>query len=362
MNKADGVSIYVKGTWTVANVQGNPSMNVYVLPKGTLNWGLYAWKDGQLNIGDGKSQVVKCWGTINLYLNGTTSKITSVQVKANSKLYLFDGDMDELYVAKTEYDQGGTLFVETGSFFYSSIPVTLAGNFDASNGGDITFANTFLCLGDAYIKSGSTYIFGKCSTINGSMTLSGGNTKIYVEEELKVDNLSIDGCKLYLKNAIVNVNNTTTMYAAGNEGRIVGENLEYRSVLNTGKLVLNAYQPTNPQITTLSGNLDVLLKKSTVVEKLLMQRNSPLHKSMKVLGLTLLNTIFLLQNAVLSSVQKMKIQMLNWLKSLASFLHQENILFLQQASHSMKTKACSISDGMQIKSLTQQNGVVTWMS
>lgn len=258
MNEADNVSIYVEGTWTVANVQGNPSMNVYVLPKGTLNWGLYAWQDGQLNIGDGKSQVVKCWGTINLFYDGMVSKITSVQVKANSKLYLFPRDTDELYVAKTASDQGGTLFVETGSFFYSNRPVTLAGDFNTSNGGDMTFANTFLCLGDAYINSGSTCIFGKCSTIKGSMNLSGGNTKIYVEEELSAENLYIDGCKLYLKDAIVNVNNTTTMYAAGNEGRIVGENLEYRSVLNTGKLVLNAYQPTNPQITTLCGNLDVL--------------------------------------------------------------------------------------------------------
>ena len=259
LNDASNISIYVAGTWSVSKVQGNPDMNVFVLESGTLNWGLYSWQEGQLNIGDGKADIVKCWGKINPYFNGNVcDKITSVQIKGKSKLFMFDGGMDELYVAKADEWNGGTLFVETGAEFYSSIPVSLAGKLGVTNGGDMHFDNTLLCMGDADINSGSEITFGKCSTIKGKAALSGGETKIYINEYLSVGNLDIDGCKLYVSNALIDVAGTTIMYAAGNEGLIKAEDGEYRSILRTGKLVLNAYQPTNRQITTLAGNLDVL--------------------------------------------------------------------------------------------------------
>ena len=269
LNNADNISVYVAGTWTVANVQGNPSMNVYVLPKGILNWGLHAWQAGQLNIGDGKAETVKCWGTINAYYGGEVTDLTSVQVKAKSVLCFYSCDMDELYVSKNASGLGGSLFVETGSYFYSELPVTLCGSLELTNGGSMHFANTFLCLGDAFINSSTNITFNKCSTISGSTKLSGGKTAIYVNEDFKTENLDIDGSKLYLNNALVDVNGTTTMYAAGNEGLIKGENGEYRSILKTGKLMLNAYQPTDRKITTLDGNLDVLAKEIQGSEEVL---------------------------------------------------------------------------------------------
>ena len=253
LNNANNITVYVAGTWSLKSYQGNISKTVIVLPTGTYN--VQSWNEGELTIGDGNNELVKVWGKINPMKDGEVKTLKALNVKAKGELNIYAGSYESFDVSSYSESQGG-LFTENGAKFYCEVPFTTE-RF-SSNGGELHFANTYFCLYDCFLNSATTVTYDKCAEYANKLSLSGGNVFFYVNEMLKAKNFSLDGSKIYLNQALLDVTEHSTLYATGNEGRIECTSGEDRSIFRTGSVEFNAYQPTNRQITTLYGCLDLL--------------------------------------------------------------------------------------------------------
>ena len=256
MNNCDNFTVYVESgaTWKFYGGNGSAYKYIYVLPGATLDWGYYSWADGQITVGNGVGADIKVWGTI-YPRGGKDQSVNSITIKADSKLTFYEGDMEEITVT-------GNTFVENGAYLESNIPFT-TGTI-STNGGELKFNDDFLATDDIYMNSATKATF-KCATAAKNVSLSGGNIWFYVNEALTVKgDLYIDGSKIYLNDALLDVEGTTTMYAKDNEGRIDGSNGSGYSVFRTKNYVPNGFQSTDRRITTLYGKLDVLYETSSV--------------------------------------------------------------------------------------------------
>lgn len=255
INVASGATLTIGG-----DHNGSTNFHINVYPGGKLYWGWneYSIGAGVLSIGNGGTAQIDCAGSVGAYKNGQyyDNNFSEVEIKAGSHLYLYKGDMNYFKV-------NGKLFWEgNGGEIYSEIPVEV-NSFD-TNSGKAEFMDRFTCNGNADIKSGADITFHKCSEIKGDAFLSGGLTKITVNEYLKINRVSFDSNKMYLNDALFETNNAI-IYAKGNSGAIVS-NGNGISVFKSGEIRFNSFVEADPRIESLQGNLVVLCNKDNMVK------------------------------------------------------------------------------------------------
>ena len=240
---ADGATLIVPGTHN-----GNTNAVVYVHKGGKLYWGWneYSVSDGKLlSVGNGGAATINCWGTVGTYKNGETNEgsFSSVEIKANSHLNIYEGDMKYLNI------ENG-LFFEKGddvAHIYSEVPVETGSVL--AHSGNAVFSDDFVCNGDFVAEAGTTVIFKKCAYIKGTADLHGGTTAFHIYEYLNTGDLKFDSNRMYLYNAMLE-SKSIEIYAKDNDALI--HCASGTSVIETGCLKFNSFVTADPRITTLT--------------------------------------------------------------------------------------------------------------